>query len=648
MKSPSSSTTTSAIQPNPLLQPNIQIMGGLSLALLGLAMVSGFSNKKGKTANAAFATTRQKGHCSKLGKIQLATPRPSAAAGFIQQPVGGATNLNIALKNKNTVYLPFLNQSTLVIGGAGAGKTVNAILPIAESCLQQGFSFIHYEYKGLQFSKTLIARAFANGYNIRIFAPGHEVSGSFNVLDLVKDEKSLDEAKEVIWIMALNLFDDHKKARDYFEKAGSVIAAASLLLARWVAKEEGDEDLANLLMASQILGLDHLGLRLKHNRSKINPWTYDAFVGLTSIQGDKGTSKQQTGVVGTAQEVFAPLQSINLIPVIAQPSSLPRFDPNDPLKIDGKQLIVCVVDKNKRSIVTPILATFLHNIISYNLNGSQPRQTPLFCCFDEAATIRIPSLLGFINQERSNGFCGIFGYQYLGQIEDSLGPKAPQGFLASCGTKFYFNPGDLETAKTVSEILGKKEIVVKNDSRSHGKNTTRSVNDQRYQIPLMEADAILQMPKGQAVIVNPGVGDRSAASVPYIHNFKYSEAAEKAANASDNEVFDKIYQTLKEQQNPHPPEYYEQMLVRYREILERLFPLPTDVQSDSSDNEKPANEFSVKGSDIARALSKAKESTTAVDQTKNYPVPQHLVGADGNVSLSVQNCLEIIGELSHV
>jgi type IV secretory pathway TraG/TraD family ATPase VirD4 len=642
----SSQQQVQASQQLPQLSPDLVVVVALAIGLLLLSMMSSLSGPKGETANAAFATPKQRRNSIKLGKKQVFKAKPSSAVAFIQQPTGSMANLDIALKRQDTIFLPFLNQSVLVIGGAGAGKTVNAILPTIDSCIQLGYSIIHYEYKGLEFCRAMIARAQRAGYKIRIFAPGNELSGAFNVLDLIKDERSLDEAKEVIWIMALNLFENQQKARDYFDKAGSVIAAAALLLSRWIAKTEGNDDLANLLMCSQILSLTNLGLRLKHNRSKINTWTYDSFAALTSIQGESGTSRQQTGIIGTAQEIFAPLQSINFIPTIAQPSSLPCFRDDDPLKIDGKEMIVCIVDKNKRSVVTPMIATFLHNVVSYNLNLGIPRLTPLVVSVDEAATLRVPSFLGFVNQERSNGFCGIFGYQYLGQIEDTLGPKAAQGYQASCGTKIYMNPGEDETAKKISTILGKKEIIIKNDSRTYGKNGTRTVSSQRNQIPLMDIHEVLQMPKGKAVIISPGVGDWKSANVPYVHQFKYDSVAEDAANAADAATFEAVCHVIRSKKKQKPPEYYASLLDDYRLILERLLPLPTD-SNEPQQKRKPATKFKIPGSEIARVLRLKGHPCSHVDIDRDYAVPPGLIKPDGQVQLNLTNCLEILGEKIH-
>jgi type IV secretion system protein VirD4 len=412
------------------------------------------------------------------------------------------------------------------------------------------------------------------------------------------------------------------------------------MLVRWIANVEGDPNLANLLMASQVLGLSHLGERLKHNQSKINPWTYDAFVKLTSIQGDSGTNRQQMGVIGTAQEVFGPLQSIDLIPVVAQPSNLPRFCPDDPLKVDGKHLIVCIVDKARRSVTTPIIATFMHNICNYNLNGSTSRKTPLAVVVDEADTVRVPQFLNWINQERSNGFCGIFGFQHLGQPPKAYGEEAARGFLSSCATKFWFNPGDFQTAELLSKSLGEKEVVLKTASKSTTKgHVTRSTSETRHKVPLLTPDEILCLPKGKAVIQSPGVGDKDKSGIPYVHQFNYDERLEKEAEAADNALYDQIYQALEEAYQPPPSAYYEDLLKNYLGILDRLLPLPGKNVGES------LNEvLTVSGADLIRGLEIAKKSTAGVVPDRRYSVPPEVIEANGEVTLNAENCIKILGE----
>jgi type IV secretion system protein VirD4 len=650
MKSISSPTQQqpflSAKEPNKD-QVLIGLFSAIVLVFLITKIMGGSVSVKNKTARAAWATTRQKNRAQKIGKKFAKKMRPKGVTGFVQQPTGGAVNLKLSLKRDDTLFFPFFNQSALVVGGAGVGKTANFILPVALSLLAQGSSMIYYEFKSLESSKRIIATAVRLGYDIRIFAPGHKISGSFNAVDLVKDETSLTAAKEVISIMALNLFESEEKARDYFDKAGFEIAAAVLCLAKWVAKVEGDPSLANLMMASQILSLPHLAQRLTANRAEINPWTYDAFTKITSIQGESGTNKQQMGVIGTAQEVFGALQSLDLVPVVAQPSNLPRFCKEDPLKVDGKHLIVCVVDKTRRSVTTPILATFVHNICIHNLSGSTPRLTPLAVIIDEADTLKVPVFLNLINQERSNGFCGVFGFQHLGQPQKAYGENASRGFLASCATKIWFACGDLETAKMISERVGEKEIIIKSVSRSVGNGKpTQSTSLDRYKVPLISPDEALHLPVGKAVIESPGVGDRHSSSVPYLHQFKYSEELEKQAEAEDEALFDQVYAMLEEKYQPQPPGYYEQLLRKYLEVLDRLLPLPS---SSGGEITAPENKLlTILGSDLIKGLEIARKSTEGVVPGKSYPVPTHLIGEDSNVVLNADNCMEILGKKIHV
>jgi type IV secretory pathway TraG/TraD family ATPase VirD4 len=637
--------------PNLFADPKAQMLYasvGLLAVLLVAQFLLGFRSKKAKIARAQFATFRQIAYSARIAKEQIANPGPKNFCYYITEPIGRKVPQPNQLKRyrvgKNISYFTRTNTSVLVTGGAGSGKTANFINPAVISAIRQGASIVYYDYKfpDKDQSLSIIMEALKEGYKIRILAPGQALSQCFNCLDLIPDDTAITKAAEVINVMALNYFDSREK-KDYFDRAGANIAAGAFLLAKWVAKVTERPELANLLMASQVLNLDKLPLRLIDNKDKLNPWTYKAFSGLTTAQSGREINKQQIGVIGTAQEIFKSPTAIEMIPALCGASTLPCFDPEDPLKIDGKVLLVLGVDKAFKESVLPAFATIMHQLLTYNLDAKRPRKTTLVTVVDELSTIRVPWFLTGINQERGAGFSGIFGAQYPGQIEDAYGMSLAEGFEASCGTSIWFATGNQKTAEHVSKKLGEKELILDSRGRSHGKGgTSRSTNDQRHKVALLEAHELQQFPPGKTVIFSPGVGDRYVSRVPYIHCFKYDASAAKKHSQQAQKVFEQLSATLIAANPPKSSSYYSELLDEYNQILERLLPLSSDENRMEQTSSSPR--LVLNGQTLIDAFRQLNLSYQDIDPDRNYPVPPELIGTDGNVFLTVDNCYAILGK----
>lgn len=634
-----------------LSNPDLLTIGGVGILFLLLLIGQALSsdrNRHAKTAKARFATASEIANCARMARKMIAKPSSRSFSFYVTEPIGryipSPDNLGRYSVGRDISYFPKTNTSTLVVGGAGSGKTVNFINPAVISAIRQGASIVYYDYKFPDKDQSLpvIMEALKEGYQVRLLAPGQDISQCFNCLDFVPDDISSTKAAEVINIMALNYFKSKEK-KDYFDRAGANIAAGGLLLAKWIAKVTGRPELANLLMVSQILNLDKLPLRLIENKSKLNPWTYKAFSGLTSIQTGKEINKQQVGVLGTAQEIFRSPTAVELIPALCGQSTLPLFDKEDPLKIDGKVLLVLGLDKGLQESVLPAFATILQQLLIYNLDAKRPRKTTLVVAVDEASTLIVPWFLKGINQERGSGFSGIFGAQYPGQLEDAYGASLSKGFEASCGTSIWFATGDSTTSQHLSKKLGEKEVIIdsKSKSKSVGKERggSNSTSEQRYKVPLLEAQEIEQFPTGKAIIFSPGVGNGREIKIPYVHQFKYDESADNARSLQAQKVFEQLSQMLVSANPPKDSIYYSNLLDDYNSILEEWLPLPDDSKSATP----PTSKISIKGQVLIDALNRFEKDFSGIDAERSYPIPQNLLTRDGKLPMSLENCLNILG-----
>jgi type IV secretion system protein VirD4 len=526
------STTLAQISlPKPLenfkISSPIYLIGGLLALILVLTIFTSRFVKKGKTARGRWANKTDLDNSRKIGVACIGKKAKfNNATYYIHEPIGTPPRQwkNIS---KEAFFLPQINRGMLVVGGAGSGKTANTIEPAVISSIQQGHSIALFDYKfdnnGL--AENLMAVAIDYGYQIRVIAPGSVLSGTFNIHDFIKDSEDLAGAREVVSCIIRNTSGADTKKDAFFDGGGQSILEGAFLMARWIAEVRKDESLANILMVSQILSLSNLSQRLEAARGLIPAWTQAAFSILSSSGGGKEKNNTEGGLLATASKMLSPMIIPNFLSNFSGKSTFPRFDDRDPLKVDGKQMVVFGVNQANEQSTLPLVATALEQIVSYNLKYQ--RQSPLVVVLDEFPTLNLPVALDWLNRYRSSGCSLILGIQYFGQLEQKYGKDNAQGFLASCATKFWYNPGNPDTAKMISDLLGKQELTLPTLSKStggaKGAGVSRSTGTQLHQIALIEPNEPLNFPQGTCIIQCPSIGNKTEIGLPYRHSFKFSQ-----------------------------------------------------------------------------------------------------------------------------
>jgi type IV secretion system protein VirD4 len=600
------------------------IVAGIAFAILNVFMAR--TGRKGKTATARWANDAERDNCTRIAKKAIADPKFDRAAYYITEPIGAPVDSPQKLDNSR-IFIPQINRGVLVVGGAGAGKTANCIDPAILSAIAQGFTVTLFDFKfgrGGQ-AETIVPYAIEQGYDVRVLAPGFDLSQTCNLLDRLQDDEDLASARELVSVIVENTGETGAKKDSFFDPAGIAVLSGAFLLAKSIAKQENNPDLANLLMVNQILNLPHLSKRLIASRDLIEPWAYTAFGVLTGSSSPDGKNPTEAGILATAIKTLTPMVLPNYLPSFCGTSTFPCFDPTDPLKVDGKQLIVFGVDKDNRASTVPLIATAMHQIISYNLKPG--REQPLIIALDEFPTLNLKIVLNWLNEERFNGCSLIIGVQYLGQLVARYGRDWAKGFQASCATKVWFNPGEDETAQHISKSLGEEELELASKSRTfnsgqHSGNS-RSVNHQLHRKALIEAHAIRQFPQGACIIESPAVGDRQVAGVPYRHQFLYSQDKSDRFKTRSARNFAQIRNVIIEQHGQLQNTNYSQKLAEYTAILERLLPMSGQISQVNQNSDL----LWIKGSQIIDLLQPngLDLAKIHVDPERKYFIPPELI-----------------------
>lgn len=437
----------------------------------------------------AFNEFQKKGKPGKLttGRFANGKEKRTAKRLFLKQTE--EKGLTAAAK-VGQIYLPFINEGVSIAGAPGTGKTFSVIDPAIRSALRSGYPIIVYDSKGAQ-TEAHAAYAASLGYRVSVFAPGKSYTGTCNLLDFVRDETDSLMAYQLAFILEKNSSgvgpSEQSGGKDFFARTGVGLVEAAILLAKLT-------DYPDLFTVGKILNLDKLTERISSlkNSGTVSDWVIDAFAQLLS-SGD--AEKQVAGMIVTAQNVFKRFVSKDLLPSFCGDTTIP-------LDFDGKQILFLQTDIEKKDAVTPLLAAVLQLLIARNF--AHPRELPLMVSVDEFPSLYLPAFEGYLNELRSAGLIALIGYQNFSQLRKRYGADGAKAMIAACGTQFFFNPRDFETAREFSQYLGQKEVSHYTKSRSSGKSSSRSRNQQVQQVALVTPDAFLKFGKGECVYVNPG------------------------------------------------------------------------------------------------------------------------------------------------
>lgn len=126
---------------------------------------------------------------------------------------------------------------------------------------------------------------------------------------------------------------------------------------------------------------------------------------------------------------------------------------------EGSGIIYLTPSNNEQDAHSGLINALCNVAIAEALSAPpESRNVPLYLMFDELASFRIDDLQGALEKGRKFGLCVFAGLQNIAQLRQQFGKDGAAVLLSNFRTKIIFNPGDAETAKSMSEELGKQVI----------------------------------------------------------------------------------------------------------------------------------------------------------------------------------------------
>jgi len=574
MPQPITSQVVEASGNNPLITA-LKSENGLILAacLLGLAAISLLDNtrKKGKIAKSHFSSTTEKTAARRQARQQLKAPQRNSLSLYVGKPK--------PLQNQ-TLYIPDAQRGAAVCGGPGSGKTFSIIDPAVRSAIDQGFPIILYDFKYPTQTSRLAGYARSQGYKVRVFAPGFPESEVCNPLDFLRNETDSLMARQIAEVMNRNFSvmsgGGGTKEDPFFTSAGDQLTEAIFMLAKSTCYQD-------IIMCQALLSLKDLPKRLELNADHLDPWIHASFGQLISV-GE--SEKTVASIVATANTNFTKFMKADLLGAFCGETTIS-------LDLEGKQMLILGLDRERRDIVGPLVATVLHMIV--NRNVSKKRQDPLILALDELPTLYLPALVQWLNENREDGLVSILGFQNLAQLEKTYGKELSRAIIGGCATKAIFNPQEYESARLFSDFLGDEEVHYQQRSRGrNGGKANISRSDQDKTRKLFEPSQFLKLPTGHCIFINPAYRTAREAAVPTYQNIRISKA--ELAAVKDSERTWKTLQTELACKNHQEKPSATQLKKRYL-LADQMLPLKEEGKA----NNKSQLDMNKLVSDIRKA-----------------------------------------------
>ncbi|UPL51303.1 type IV secretory system conjugative DNA transfer family protein [Hymenobacter sublimis] len=409
---------------------------------------------------------------------------------------------SLATTDGGWINIPNPFRGTLVLGGAGAGKSYSIGEPLIEQFTEKGFAGLIYDFKfpvlaeAAQKAFVLAdAKARAAGEE-----PAHVQLHIINFKDLERSERVnplradkmpvVAYANEYARAIMANLNPESIKKMDFFDTSANAFLTAII----WFYKKNFPAFCTLPHVVNTALHPD-----FTHVLSMLDtdPECGDMVRSITTAVKQRA-EKQVAGVIASLQIVLTRINSPEIAWVLTPDEARGEgfsLDLNDK---QAPKVLVVGNDPTLKGTFSPVISCIV--AVALKLMNQQHKH-PSYVFLDEAATIYVPNLEVIPATARSNKVAMIYMTQDLSQMIDAYGREKMQVMVSNLNNQFFGKVNSLETAKFVSELVGKedREMVSASlgrsqsgGSRGAGSSTNQSVSWQERNLVRLQDTITLE------------------------------------------------------------------------------------------------------------------------------------------------------------
>lgn len=410
----------------------------------------------------------------------------------------------------------------LMIGASGVGKTAFFLYPNLEYACASGMSFLALDTKGdLVRNYGAIARDLY-GYRISVVdlreptrSDGNNLLTLINrYMDISRDDpKNLNaraKAEKYAKILAKTIISpegdsaDHGQNAYFYDSAEGLLASVVLMLSEFLPPEEMDG--YEVRHISSVFRLVQELLRTGSFRGQ------NQFQELMTLLPDDHKAKWLAGSALTAADqamnsvMSTVLSKLNAF-LDSELEQVLCFDGSIDAELFAREkcaifLILPEEDVTKNFVASLMIQNLARELFSVanEHGGKLPNRVVFFC--DELGTMPPFDILPLFSAGRSRRLTLVPIIQSLAQLEKNYGKEGSEILCDNCQDTIFggFAPNS-QTAETLSRNLGNRTVL--SGSVTQGKdNNSQSL--QMMERPLMSADELKSMPKGNFVVMKTG------------------------------------------------------------------------------------------------------------------------------------------------
>lgn len=409
------------------------------------------------------------------------------------------------------------NKNVTVIGGSGAGKSYNFVIP---NIMQMNSDYLVTDPKGeiLRKTGTMLKE---NGYEIRVLnLVEMDKSDYFNLFSYI-DKTKQQEVISMIDLIMKNT-NDGEKSKDPFWDSAEVLLMTAMV---FYVLEKGGDDEVNIGTMMYLINL--IDLNIEDGEKDVVDLLFEDFekeygsehIAVMNFKSFRNAGSKNQGSILLTNSSRLSLFNVN---------EVKRLMKYDTLELDkmgeGKRAIFIIVSPADKtfSFIAGLLYTQLFKVLDFKANrvygGSLPN-TVMFYLDEFANTGKFPDFEMVLAYARSLNIGLVPIFQSMSQMITMFGKDEYEKILDNCDTLLILSAKGKTTTEYISSILGKKTIDTVNKNKSFGQQRSTSLNDSIMGRELMTPDEIVRMDINKCIIFIRGIR-------PYFDN-KYNPKKHK-------------------------------------------------------------------------------------------------------------------------
>ena len=512
--------------------PLVTLCGGLLLFLLLVSVLTknySLNNIKNKTVGDGQHGTARWATPKEIQKTYRIVPyRPQrwrrgknlpTKQGIVLGSVGGEKRA-LAGQSKIRALVDSDDIHCLMIGASGVGKTAFFLYPNLEYACACGMSYLALDTKGdLARNYGCIASKYY-GYQVTVVDLRNPTrSDGFNFLTLVNhymdrakrdpnDLAAKAKAEKYAKILAKTIVSPEGSSQYgdnafFYESAEGVLASVVMLLAEFILPEKDGTEKRHIVSAFKLVqdllaapggGRGKNGFHvLMDMLPSVHKARWVANAALTAAD------QSMASVMSTVLSKLNAFLDSELEQVIC------RDNPIDAERFASSKCAIFVVipeeDPTKNFIASLMIQNLSRELFSVADDNEGRLKNRVVIYADEFGTMPPFDVLPLFSAGRSRGLTLVPIIQSLAQLEKNYGKEGAEIVCDNCQDTIFggFAPQS-KTAEALSAALGSRTVL--SGSVSQGKESSQSL--QMMERPLMTADELKSIPKGEFVVMKTG------------------------------------------------------------------------------------------------------------------------------------------------